>query len=637
MPKRIKILRHHTRAAYKIANTILADVILSKSRYVISISGESGTGKTAIAKELSRILDGHNIKNILVQQKDYFRHTPDKIDMMRKRDLSVVGTSEVKLALLDKHIKTFKNIKTTNFKKPVIDVRKNTLKEETIRCKTTRVMIIEGTYTTLLKNTDKKVFLTETSRDISSGKKMDPCCRKVISIEHTIIANHKKLADIVIEKDFSLRAKDKIKKGTERICMLTIHGYVEPTPTLGKTDTGGQVVYVLELAKALAQRGIKVDIYTRKFQNRKAIEYINKNVRIIRIPCGGKSFIPKEKLLPHLDTFVKNMDKFIKKEGLRYDVIHSHYWDAGYVAMKLAELWNYFFIHTFHSLGAWKKENMGGKPKEMEKIYRFKERIKYEKQIFNKTRAIVMTSPDMVDSCKRFYNYTVTSKNHIILPAGVNTSIYRPSRKVLKEKETDVPPNYIFWVGRFDTNKGLDYLLKAFAEIVAKSKYIFLVIGGGSKHPKPKEQLLIKELHKIIKETQTKNRVIFTRYIPDKLMPAYYRKAKVFVLPSKFEPFGMTGAEALACGTPLIVSKRAGITKYLKHRSDCIIINPANKKEFANAFLEIEKNDTFRTNLSKNGAKTAKRLFGWLNIADKSADFYNKLLKEDLTAKLKSE
>ena len=409
--------------------------------------------------------------------------------------------------------------------------------------------------------------------------------------------------------------------------MLTLHGYVSKNPTLGKTDTGGQVTYVLELSKALAKKGIKVDIYTRKFLKRKTIEKVSRNVRIIRIPCGGKQFIRKENLLPYLDTFVKNMEKFIKKEKLEYDIYHSHYWDAGYIAMKLTDRLGHFFVHTFHSLGAWKREHMGGDPRDMEKKYKFKERIKHEKEIFSKTRAIVMTSADMIYSSKKFYNYK--DKKHVIIPAGVNLEVFHPLKKGQKERKIDVPQNYIFWVGRFDTNKGLDYLLRGFAEIVTKAKDLFLVIGGGSRNPKPMEKALRKELERIIKKYELKNRVFFTRHIKDKYMPSYYRKAKFFVLPSKFEPFGMTAAEALACGTALVVSKRAGIRRYLKNGEDCLVVNSSNKKDLGWAFRVLNRNASFRNKIAKNGLKVARSKFSWTNIADKSLHYYSKLLRDN--------
>jgi len=629
---KLLIRPYHTKAAKDISNILIPEILSSGSKYVITIAGESGSGKTEIAHEVARALKADKIKNVTIHQDDYFRYPPKTNHEMRRKDISLVGTSEVKLSLMNKHLRLFKDPATAGFQKPLVDFNENKIGKETLKCKTARVMIIDGTYTSMLKNVNKKIFLLRTHKDTLKTRlarkrdKIDKFDEKILAIEHGIISQHRKLANIVVQKDYSLPAKRKLKtkKNVKRVCMLSVHGYVDPHPILGKTDTGGQVTYVLELSKAMAKKGMKVDIYTRQFQGKKTISHVTSNVRIIRIPCGGKKFIRKEDIFPHLDTFVNNMERFMKKEDLKYDIFHSHYWDAGYVAMKLTERLNHFFVHTFHSLGAWKKEQMGGNPREMEKLYNFKLRIKLEKLIFKKARALVMTSPAMVKTSEDFYGYI--NKNYVILPAGVNTSIFRPLKNGEKEKKIDVPQNYIFWVGRFATNKGLDYLLRAFAEVVKKAKDLFLIIGGGSTSPNLEEKQLREELHRIIEKTHIENRVFFTRHIPDKFMPTYYRKARFFVLPSKFEPFGMTAAEAMACGSALIASRRAGIGRYLKNEHNCLIVNPANKKALSQAFQLLNQNNTLRRKLAKNGLKLANDKFSWLRIAEKSLLFYDKLI-----------
>ena len=112
------------------------------------------------------------------------------------------------------------------------------------------------------------------------------------------------------------------------VCMLSVHGYFDAVPVLGRTDTGGQIVYVLELARHLAKRDVMVDIYTRWFEGKDRIEVVGPGVRIIRIPCGGTSFIPKELLFPYFSEFTYNMEEYIRDEKLSYDVFHSHYWDV---------------------------------------------------------------------------------------------------------------------------------------------------------------------------------------------------------------------------------------------------------------------------------------------------------------------
>ncbi|MGD2278703.1 MAG: glycosyltransferase [Candidatus Omnitrophota bacterium] len=627
---KLVIRKYHIRAAEKLAKVLTPEILLSPSKYVITIAGESGSGKTEIAAVLARLLGRKRIKSVILQQDDYFRLPPKTNYRKRRRDISLVGASEVKLSALNKNIREFKDPKISKFQKPLVDFDKDTIKKEIVRKNVAKVMIVEGTYTSLLENVDKKVFLSRTyketlrSRQARKREKLDKFDKKILVIEHGIISKHRKLADIVVGKNYNLGRISERK--IRNICMLSIHGYVETKPIFGKTDTGGQVTYVLELAKALAKQNIKVDIYTRKFQHRKKIEKISKNVRIIRIPCGGDKFIAKERLFPCLNSFVNNMNRFMKKYDLRYDIYHSHYWDAGFVAMKLTEKLNHsFFFHTFHSLGAWKKEQMGGDPKKMEKLFNFKNRIKWEKAIFRKTKGLIMTSTDMVRRARKFYKYT--SNNYTVIPAGVNVDFFRPLKRKEKEKRIDVPQNYIFWVGRFAANKGLDYLLNAFAATVPKVKDIFLVIGGGSKAPKPEEKKIRNELRKIIDKQQIKSRVFFTGHIKNGLMPSYYRRAKFFVLSSRFEPFGMTAAEAMSCGTAAIISKRAGIRKYLTNKKHCLMVNPANKKDLSWAFTILNRNQSFRNKIRKNGTALVRKEFSWENIAGKSLGFYYKNLQ----------
>ncbi|MEA3488782.1 MAG: glycosyltransferase [Candidatus Omnitrophota bacterium] len=629
---KLLIRKYHTEAAREVVEIVLPEILSSDSKYAISVAGESGSGKTEVACEIERILRENKIRSVTLHQDDYFRYPPKTNYRMRRKDISLVGRSEVRLSLMNGHIRLFKTPDTAGIPKPLVYYDRDEIKKETLKCKTAKVMILDGTYTTLLKHVDKKVFLSRTyrhtlrARQLRKRDKIDDFDKKILAIEHRIISGHREPADLVFDDNYSLIASAKHKRPLKRICMLSVHGYVDPKPILGKTDTGGQVTYVLELSKAMAKKGIKVDIYTRKFQGKKRIEKVCRNVRIIRIPCGGKKFIPKERIYPCLDTYVRNMERFIKKKGLKYDILHSHYWDAGYVALKLTEKLDYFFVHTFHSLGAWKKEQMGGDPKAMEKLYNFKLRIKLEKMIFKKAQALVMTSTDMIKRSKKLYNYK--GRNFIVLPAGVNTGFFRPLKKGEKNKRIDVPQNYIFWVGRFATNKGLDYLLQAFAEITTKAKDLFLIIGGGSKKPIPEEKRLRKNLTKIINAKKLNNRVFFTRHIKDELMPTYYRRAKFFVLPSKFEPFAMTAAEAMACGTPLIVSRRAGITKYLKNKHNCLVVNPTNKKVLSWSLRVLNHNWTFRRKIAKNGLKLARKKFSWIKIAERSLDFYEDLLKD---------
>ncbi|MCF8388745.1 MAG: glycosyltransferase, partial [Bacteroidales bacterium] len=144
-----------------------------------------------------------------------------------------------------------------------------------------------------------------------------------------------------------------MKGDIKRIAMLSTHGYFDPVPVLGRTDTGGQVVYVLELAKALSKTGIKVDIYTRWFdKNKPQLDPVPgfPDVNVIRISAGPWEFIPKEKIYDVLPELSDNMLRYIRDNELDYDLFHGHYIDAGIVSLNVAEALKKPAFFTAHSI-----------------------------------------------------------------------------------------------------------------------------------------------------------------------------------------------------------------------------------------------------------------------------------------------
>ncbi|NLI70903.1 MAG: glycosyltransferase family 1 protein [Firmicutes bacterium] len=409
----------------------------------------------------------------------------------------------------------------------------------------------------------------------------------------------------------------------KRIAMLSTHGYFDPRPILGATDTGGQVVYVLELAKALARRWkYKVDIFTRNFEGRLPEEDVNEDVRVVRIAAGSDEFIRKEELLPVLDELAENMARYIDQKGFKYDIYHSHYWDAGYVAMKVAEMKGQWFVHTSHSLGAWKQERFRDVPG-AEELFRFEERIAQERVIFSKARGITVTSEAERENYRRLYDFV--SEDMVTIPPGVDVEVYRPLKEGEEDRPTGLPGKYILALARIDHNKGFDLLIHSFALLARKYPDLHLVIGGGSKDPKQPEIDLKNELREIARGYELEDRVLMPGYVPDELMAPYYRGAEVFVLSSRFEPFGMTAIEAMACGTPVVVTSLGGIRTFLTDSRDAMIVNPKEREKLALAMDRILENTQVSSTLVEQGLKTVYDRFTWEAIAGQHLDFFESL------------
>ena len=408
--------------------------------------------------------------------------------------------------------------------------------------------------------------------------------------------------------------------------MVSTHGYFDPEPQLGRTDTGGQVVFVLELSKAITTHGIKVDIITRWFDKDKPhIDPLSDcpDVRVIRIHSDGWQFIRKEDIYDTLPELKQELIAFMNEHSLRYDIFHGHYVDGGIVAVDVAKHCNKPSFFTAHSLGAWKKARMGGDPDEMEKLYHFKHRIAEEKRIFKSVVAQTATTAIQKGLFKEYYQFE--SENIDVIPPGVNIHIYNPE-ETAEDTKLNVPDRYVFCISRIDANKGHDYLLHAFSIVKEHMDDVHLVIGGGSPKPKQLELEIKATMKQIVAHYGMEDRVDIIGYVPDELMAPYYRQAELFVLPSKFEPFGMTALEAMACGTPVIASNLGGIKENFSSGTDGILVDPSNKEELANAMILLLEDKERAERIGNAGYRTAVDKFSWEAIARRTLEFYRKYL-----------
>jgi len=206
---------HHTRAAEAIVR--LLDDPPTDARVAITVAGESGSGKSEIAVELLRLYEERGHSLYIFAQDDYFFYPPKTNDGMRRKDISHVGTGEVNLELLDRHLGHFKKLKTNSLKKPLVVFEEDRITEETIDPERFDIAVAEGTYTSLLDNADYRVFIDRTHEDTLDdriARKRDPIDEfsvEVLQIEHEIISKHRSLADIIVMSDFSVEQTRKGK------------------------------------------------------------------------------------------------------------------------------------------------------------------------------------------------------------------------------------------------------------------------------------------------------------------------------------------------------------------------------------------------------------------------------------------
>ncbi len=411
----------------------------------------------------------------------------------------------------------------------------------------------------------------------------------------------------------------------ESILMISLHGYVSATPELGKPDTGGQVVYVLELADRFSRLGKRVDLITRQFEDQPEYDKVNDNYRVWRIPFGGKDFIRKEDMHDHVGQFVTNTLAAIRRKGKKYDVVYSHYWDAGWAGQKIAEELGISHVHTPHSLGWWKQHSMGSDmdEKEMETKYRFKERIRKEFFVYQMCSHVIATTIPQVELLTQ--QYDMLPRNCTMVPPGIDENRFFPvpSREIQKIRlQHDMEPFDILTLGRMAHNKGYDLLIKALPtvfELKPEARLVAAIGGDGSAQDKKG----VKKLKDLAKKLGIEDRIVWKSYIADEDLANIYRAASVFAMPSRYEPFGMVAIEAMACGTPSVVTVHGGLKDLIDFGNQALFADPHRPTEFGAMLAMPLLYQDIRNELSVDGAKFARRNFGWTGIAKKIVEIFN--------------
>ena len=405
-----------------------------------------------------------------------------------------------------------------------------------------------------------------------------------------------------------------------RIAMVSTHGYVAAQPPLGAVDTGGQVVYVLELSKKLAQFGFEVDIWTRQFEDQPGVEFVAEHVRIIRIPCGGDEFIPKEYLNHHLSEWSENALQFMHDHSLKYAFLNSHYWDAGVAAENLRCELKCPHVHTPHSLGIWKMRQMEsdypGDTDKFETQYNFTERIRTEWRLYADADLVVATTPLQLELLEKEYQ---TPADHCcMIPPGYDENRFFPvgegSRNAIRQR-LGFSGKVVMAIGRLARNKGYDLLIQGFSVLASREPEAVLHLAVGGSSLNDLEQSILQELRNLVGELNLQDKVQFGSFVPDDQLADYYRAADLFVLSSRYEPFGMTAIEAMACGTPTVVTVHGGLYRALTFGRHALFADPLDKEDLGITMLKAFRYPRLWNRMAKMGSHKARSLFTWSGIA----------------------
>ena len=385
----------------------------------------------------------------------------------------------------------------------------------------------------------------------------------------------------------------------ERAAFITLHACPLAAPGQGKS--GGMNVYVRQLAAALGEMGMQIDIFTREHPDvANRIETIGPNVRVIHLKAGEPDAHLGD-LYAHLPEFLDQLNVFRQEEGLEYDVVHSHYWLSSWVGRELSQEMAVPHVVTFHTLGLIKMQSRAGEVEQLE-------RPVVEAEVMASADRIIAFSPHERDAMSRLYGADASKVS--LVPCGVDLSVFRPlDQKTVRSRLGLNGEKILLYVGRIEPLKGLDLLVETAAQMDTEDGVRVIVVGADVNGNREIDRVKL-----LAKERNLEDQIEFVGQVDHTDLPLYYNAADVCVVPSYYESFGLVALESMACGTPVVAARVGGLSTIIQHGRTGYLKPWRCPDAFANSVEMIISNDGLQQSMGAAARKRAEGM-GWDNVA----------------------
>ncbi len=404
-----------------------------------------------------------------------------------------------------------------------------------------------------------------------------------------------------------------------RVATLMVH--TSPLDQAGVGDAGGMNIYVCESAQQMAAQGIKVDIFTRRANNdHPDVVDLGNGVRVIHLNVGPVHGVTKEALPALIPDLSQEFKKALKAE--QYDVIHSHYWISGKVAMPVAKELGIPLIHTMHTMARVKNLALaeGEIPEPMI-------RVQGESQVVAAADALIANTDAEAASLVSLYE--ACPDNVSVVSPGVNLSMFTAGNgKQVARKSLDLPvdAHIVTFVGRIQPHKGPEVLIRAVAEMVGHSpalraKLITMIVGGAS----GANGAEVDRLKELVNWLGISDVVRFAPPVERKDLADYYRAADLVCVPSYSESFGLVALEAQACGTPVVASAVGGLRTAVADGISGVLVDGHNPRAWSSVIARLLQEPQRRILLSMGALEHASH-FGWAATSRGTLDIYDRVL-----------
>jgi glycosyltransferase involved in cell wall biosynthesis len=400
-----------------------------------------------------------------------------------------------------------------------------------------------------------------------------------------------------------------------------ISDHASPLACLGGVDSGGQNVYVDQLARRLADLGHRVDVFTRRdHPGLPDVVALGPRARVVHVQAGPPARMRKEDLLPYMGEFLERFLLFQGRES--YDLVHANFFLSALVAAEAKRVSGTPFVVTFHALGRVRKLHQ----READAFPA--ERTAIEDRAVAEADCIIAECPQDLKDLVRHYGADASRIRTI--PCGFDPDEFWPvprreARAALGIGRDD---RVILQLGRMVPRKGVETVIRSLAclredhGVPAR----LLVVGGESRDPDPAVTPEIGRLQAIARAVGVERAVTFVGSRDRHELRDYYSAADVFVTTPWYEPFGITPVEAMACGTPVIGSAVGGIKSTVRDGETGYLVRPNDPAALAGRLAQVLLHPALREEFGRRAVRRARERFTWRRVAEDVAKVYAEVL-----------
>ena len=418
-----------------------------------------------------------------------------------------------------------------------------------------------------------------------------------------------------------------------RVAFISFHA--SPLAAPGEGKAGGMNVYVRQLARALGNVGIPVDVFTREYRPSAAsdgmtvespvespaetietietIEAISPNTRVIHLPAGDPD-TPMDRYFDLLPGFLEEMQDFTRRNGLSYRAVHSHYWLSGWLGRAFSDWLDIPHVITFHTLSRIKMQSRPGEREPWQ-------RQEVEEQLIASADRIVAFSPHERDAMARLYGADVSRIQ--LAPCGVDLGTFKPLDREESRKRLGLNGDKVLlYVGRIESLKGVELLVRTTAHLDTCEPVRVLVVGDDNGQDRE-----VDRLRELADTLAVGENIDFVGRVAQDELPVYYSAADVCVVPSFYESFGLAALESMACGTPVVASRVGGLSTVIQHGSTGYLKSWRCPEAFANSLEMLISSKSLQHSMGLAARRRAEDM-SWDKVAERIAGVYSAVAAE---------